>query len=343
MNSIAPVRPIGSFFESAPELSLGTMSAPPWERRGAVQYVQTGRQALSALAAILEREGRDILLVPAYLCESMIVSFTSERWTLRPYEVAERVEIAADDLARVAEGCDPARTAALTISYFGDEPSAAHVDAVQSLQRRGIRVIEDETHRVLGALPLLGDYGFASLRKVLPVADGAYVRGVKSKILLGDRSHKGWEAMDLKRAGAFTEARSVYATAVDVLEGSHALSPARASERTMQTIQELDYSFMRSQRRANSQTLRSCLSRNKRVRLISTADVPSHVVIQVDDAMHTQAELAKKHVFCPIHWPRPARMDAIAWRAGLLSLPIDHRYGPADMERAGVALEEVLA
>lgn len=343
MMSTKAVRPIGSFFESAPELSLGAQSEPPWARTGAVQYAQTGRQVLAALADILEHEGRDTLLVPAYLCESMLVSFAPERWTFRPYEVTERLEIVPDDLVRIAEDCDPKRTAALTIAYFGAEPSVAHIEAVRELQLQGFRVIEDETHRVLGALTPLGDYGFASLRKVLPVADGAYLRGVKSNLTLRDRAHRGWEAMDLKRAGELTQARVVFAEATDSLESNEDLSAVRASARTMRTIQELDYGYMRSQRRMNAQALQRSLFQNDRARLISAAEVPSHVVIQVDDAMWTQSELAKRGIFCPIHWPKPARMGSVPWHKGLLSLPIDHRYDAADMDRVGATLAEVLA
>lgn len=342
MKSVRSVRPIGSFFESAPEF-LVAAAAPPWEKVESVQYVQTGRQALSVLAAILEKEGRDTLLVPSYLCDSMIVSFTDSHWILRSYAVSEQVEISAEDLLRVAEQCDPARTAALTIAYFGKEPSAAHIQAVKQLQACGIRVIEDETHRLLGQLDPLGDFGIASLRKVLPVADGAYVRGVDHEIALIDRSHSGWEAMDLKRAGAIEEARSVFASASAVLEAADSLTPARATARTMKVIHELDYHRLRARRRANGLELRRRLRRNGHVRIVASADLPSHLVIQVDDARRVQAELANRSIFCPIHWPVPGRMADVDWLDGLLSLPIDHRYGPDDMARVDNVLAEVLS
>lgn len=335
-------RPIGSFFESAPELSLQVSSTPPWERAAPVQYVQTGRQALAALAEVLEQEGRDTLLVPAYLCDSMIESFAPERWALRPYEVSERIEIVPEELERLGRECDPSRTAALTIAYFGNEPNVAHVQAVQHLQQHGVRVIEDETHRVLGELTPLGDYGVASLRKVLPVADGAYVRGLVSTLPLGDRPHRGWEAMDLKRDGDLAGARDAFSEAHEVLESADVISPAQASTRTLQTIRELDYDFMRSQRRLNAQALQDSLSLHDGVRLVAAAGVPSHVVIQVDDAKRTQAALAERSIFCPIHWPQPSRMQSSDWRWGLLSLPVDHRYDRADMERMSATLGEVL-
>ncbi|UJP08919.1 hypothetical protein L2X99_10540 [Microbacterium sp. KUDC0406] len=343
MRATGSCRPIGSFFESAPELLRDTTSPPPWAHAGPIQYVQTGRQALAALAAVLEHERRDTLLVPAFLCESMIAAFPANRWTLRTYDVAEPLEIAANDLLRVADAVDPARTAALTIAYFGAEPDVTHVAAVRGLQARGIRVIEDETHRVLGALRPLGDYAMASLRKVLPVADGAYLRGLPREIELGYRAHRGWEAMDLKRVGSFTEARSVFSEAEEVLEATDGLAPVRASGRTMQTIAVLDYERLRSRRRDNAQVLRSVLSRNDRLRIVSTADLPSHVVIHVEDARYVQSELARQEIFCPMHWPRPERMRDVPWPRELLSVPVDHRYDTADMERVGAALTEVLA
>ena len=52
-----------------------------------------------------------------------------------------------------------------------------------------------------------------------------------------------------------------------------------------------------------------------------------------------RAELVRRRIFCPVHWPLPQEIEEARFpeehrlSAEMLGLPIDQRYEPADMQR----------
>jgi hypothetical protein len=143
--------------------------------------------------------------------------------------------------------------------------------------------------------------------------------------------------MDLKREGKAEQARAAFEASTAVLEAE--VAAARCSERTTEVIRSLDYEALRARREANSRALRNHLAGLGGVAVVAAAQIPSHLVVSVGDAAAVQAKMARQGVFCPIHWPRPERLRAIPRRVDLLSLPLDHRYDPTDMERVASTLK----
>ncbi|MDO5452109.1 MAG: hypothetical protein Q4F56_03410, partial [Candidatus Saccharibacteria bacterium] len=236
---------------------------------------------------------------------------------------------------------DPSRTVVLSATYFGNEPSYQHIEALEDLQKRGVRVIEDETHRVLGDLAPMGDVALASLRKTLPVADGAYIRGSLKLEPHSTLSHSGWRAMDEKLAGNHQKARVLFTETSRHLKES-ITQPSSPDLRTMETISTLNYEVLRERRRSNSAWLRERLLDLPGIDTVNAAVVPSHLVIQVEGAQQVQKKLSQAGIYCPIHWPRPERLKNIKWRDDLLSLPIDHRYDINDMQRIAEKIQIIV-
>ena len=52
-----------------------------------------------------------------------------------------------------------------------------------------------------------------------------------------------------------------------------------------------------------------------------------------------RAELVRRRIFCPVHWPLPPEIDEARFpeehrlASEMLGLPLDQRYEPADMHR----------
>lgn len=330
---------IGSFFETPRRDLLKNAGKAPWDNGPNVSYVQTGRQALAAIATHYAKQGRDQLLVPEFLCESMLVGFDKQHWNFVFYRVTDRLTIDYDEV--FCKISDPGRTVVMTAAYFGNEPTDEHVRLVRHLRDLGTRVVEDETHRVLGALEPLGDVAIASLRKVLPVADGAYIRGdleVKPSVL---RSHTGWQAMQHKFEGDLASAQETYKEASEVLS-SWLSPPAVASERSLDTLFTLKYEELRKRRCENARTLRMAIADIEGVEPVVSAAVPSHLVIRISNPKKIQKSLAERGIFCPIHWPQPARLQGSNWKDDLLSLPVDHRYDRGDMLHIANQLEAAM-
>lgn len=339
---------IGSVFGAVSEHYLGKEKQPiPWDTDGTTAYVGSGRQGLALLERELCHSGIHTLLVPQYLCDSMIEPFVVKEWRIIPVSVTEDLRIDLADLFLHAErAVEP--TAALMAEYFGRRPSPEYRTAVGRLQTLGIPVVDDETHRVLTPGGTVAEYSVASLRKCLPLADGGYVRGLSSNEMdLADPSpavEKAWMAMDdLAQAeeGQSTQtARASVAQAIDQFEDD--LLPRRISSRSLRTLETLTYEKLAEQRRANFDALERLLDGQFCMLQGLDSVVPSHGVIRIPHAREVQRHMAEQGVYCPIHWG-PAKLleDVASWPDDILSLPIDHRYGLDHMRYIARALQEV--
>lgn len=344
-------RAIGSDFESMPEEELLPVETPPpWERPGlSTAYAETGRQALSIIGDVLRTRGRSTLIVPGYLCESMIVPFRNGGWRIRSIPLDEDLRYPSDFASFLERSLDGA--VLLLASYFGRRPDASHAAMASEARERGAVIIEDETHRLLQPGGTDADFSFASLRKVLPVADGAYVQG-DAEILdrisaLAEDDSGRWAAMDAKRSAidgtGDIDHRSLFVAANEVLEEDGRL--LRATSRTRTTVQVLPYESMAATRRENAAVLRQLLDRAGLPTLsLGPDDVPSHLVVRVSAPHDLQRRLASSNIFTSIHWPEVTAIGSDRpWRDDLLSIPVDHRYGIDDMQRIGALLVEETA
>ncbi|MBX3089089.1 MAG: DegT/DnrJ/EryC1/StrS aminotransferase family protein [Cryobacterium sp.] len=340
-------RTIGSDFESI-DLNLHPEpEALPWAGYEKISYAETGRQVLETVTHVLAARGFNEVFVPSYLCESMIEPFQHHGWRVTPFNLTDDLQIgeAALEVLELAG----ASSAVLLASYFGRLPTQQHVKLARGARNAGAFVIEDETHRVFTPGGIEANVTFASLRKLLPVADGAYVTGddeiVRSVGALPEGALNRWQAMDLKRE--FIEGRSVLNPRKALVEANEELEiPGRmfgASSRTLQSLVKLPYSQFAETRASNARALTSKLS-ELGVRVLNRVPpgLPSHLVAIVDDPIRVQRDLSERGIFAPIHWGQPEGFSVDHWRGDLISLPIDHRYGESDMRRIAAAMEEVL-
>ena len=141
------------------------------------QAVGGGRQALGLVAARLASEGRRGVLVPDHHCESMTHPFT--RHGLGVVTVPTTPDCLLDP-----DALDSTLTAhpgypVLHSETFGT-PADPDLTSVLDRARTGDHpVVVDRTHSLLGAPSWHGDYEVASLRKLLPTPDGAWVSGLE--------------------------------------------------------------------------------------------------------------------------------------------------------------------
>ncbi|MGN8026951.1 hypothetical protein [Microbacterium sp. 22242] len=298
------------------------------------------------MADVLARRGRDRLIVPGYLCSSMIEPFVQRGWRISSLGINERLGVPLD-ASRVLQDV-PERTVILLAAYFGSRPDPTHRALIEEAKARGIVVVEDTTHRVFEPDVLGADLSFASLRKLLPVGDGAYVSG-DEEILevasgLEESDSERWEAMDLKRATLDGDGshgfREIFQRENERLEDQGRIR--RATPRSIEALSTLPYDAMAKKRADNARTLRQLLADAGISVMRRNGDgIPSHLVLQLDAPPVLQARLAQRRVYCAIHWPRVQGVHGLGpWRSDLLSVPVDHRYGPKDMERVASAIVE---
>ena len=316
---------------------------PPWgDGQGDICYVESGRQALALVSEALRRRGYRSLLMPEHFCESMIEPFVRDGWSIQFYAFDDRWAA-----SRPASSPPPTTTVVLNFPAFGVPESGSWLDFLTEMQSNGGAVISDESHRVLSPGLEQADFRIASLRKMLPLPDGAFVTG---PFPTPELDSAGCQAGI--RADAMLE-KSRYLRG-DVLEPGHLkiferaeelthreTRPAKMSERSAERLRVLDWKLLADSRAGNAAALAKGLRGTAYRVTTGSAPVPSHLVITGPDILRLRRHLIESRIYCPIHWvaptsgPRPTE-----WRRDLLSIPIDQRYTPDDMGRVARAVHD---
>ena len=336
---------IGSSFASSTRNEPPADLPLPWAIDDDAVYVQSGRQALTLLSELLWSDGRRRLVLPGFLCESMIEPFGSRDWSIRFSPTDDRLRPDAGSYGELS--LDHAEeTVVLIAEYFGRSLDAEAQSAVERWDKAGVTVIEDRTHNLFDDTASTATYTFGSLRKLLPVGDGCFVHGLDHSPQLDppdvDPSVPSWTSMDLKAEGQVSggPARQQYERAE--VEFGVATRPAAISPRSLGELTYLDYPAMSAARRSNFDTLIDLIPDLPVLNDDCAGGTPAFLVMQTANPRDLQGVLAERGIFCPIHWPRPRQVPRdVPWREDLISIPIDHRYGREDMEYIGQTLTDV--
>ena len=265
----------------------------------------------------------------------MLSPFLSDGWRVEFLEVTREWEILAH-----RPDYDAHRVAVVSLPFFGVPESARWLAYLQRLAATGAVIVSDETHRVLGPGLSLAHYRIGSLRKMLPVPDGAYLVGRirEARMAPPEIASVRLEGMARKTAflsgsgagghqGAFALAESMTDTRA---------TPAAMSDQAQQLIGRLDYARMAGRRRANGRVLEAGLrGTGYRATTLRPGVTPSHCVITGPDVSALRVHLTSRRIYCPIHWPAPSAKvrPRSPWPSRYLSLPLDQRYSTADMGR----------
>ena len=119
------------------------------------------------------------ILLPNYLCPSIVQEFRQSKLF---YQVNNELEIDYDDL--VSKVVNNKLSAVMIIHYFGKIDK--NIDKIINyLRSKDILIIEDTTHSYLDNNSEYGDIIVSSIRKTLPILDGAII---KTKLLLNVRN-----------------------------------------------------------------------------------------------------------------------------------------------------------
>ena len=176
------------------------------------------------------------------------------------------------------------------------------------------------------------DASVASLRKLLPVPDGALLRAedgvdvdpvgpatggdpgrgpVSRRELpaLFDAPHRPVPDGALAHLDALARAEARF---------DAALSPAPPCPATLRVLAGLDGAGLARRTAANSQTLARALA-GSGVGTINPG-VPAPLLVRVRDAAAIDVELAARGVFSPMDWARPDSVDGTLWPEGVLAL-----------------------
>ena len=208
------------------------------------------------------------------------------------------------------------------------------------------------------ALTSTADFAFASVRKTLPIADGA-VLWSPSGLALPEQPIDGeWSGVALKIAAMISKAEYLRGGGTDALKtqfrelqfkGEDLMRRARIS-----AISPPSFAYVadgvpqswREQRARNARHLLGNLMRSDHAECMferwSDTRVPFALPILFPSQRERdacQSLLQKNRIYCPVHWIcKTTDADAVALSGRTLSLPVDQRYTEEDMDRISRAI-----
>lgn len=318
-------------------------------------WTASGRSALSLILKHLQAVGVQEVLLPSFLCESILLPVKALGFRYSFYPV---------NTSLMAQPEPKRGTAVLVIHYFGWINPATSM--LRSAQIDGIYLIEDASQAALSdwsASNSPSRFVVLSPRKFAPLPFGGWCN------IITEAEEPTHEMEGLVwRSIAARLARNMYLTQphlpVDPIIEELYLAAFRAVETYLDNhptdsgipqiildiMAGLDWAEIGNRRRSNWQCLHELL--NNLFEPLMTElppDVaPLGYVIRLDERDKVRKALAAKRIFCPIHWPLPAEItrrrfpDAVSLSETSLTLPIDQRYGPEDMVYMAKALKEAL-
>ena len=326
----------------------------PWPAN--VHWFARGRDALFA---ILRRSSCKRVHLPHYFCEEVCTSLSAAGFEICRYTAAVFGDESPDAYFRVGTG-----DAILVANYFGCQDKRSCTSHLR--RNRQALVVEDHTHDPVShwARHSEADYCFASLRKTLPVTDGAVA----------------WSPRGLPVDDALP-APELYETGVVAMAAKFAYLHGRESDPMLKTkfrslqltykaelesqplgtgISRLSMSLVGSgcphdwltRRRKNVSELNRLLCDCGAVKLLTTGwpvgATPFACVIALPDPAtrdHLRGSLIARRIYAPVHWPIESStpVEAVALASTILTLPADHRYTEADTHRLSHAVCDVLS
>jgi len=340
---------LGSLFDLAPwPVDAGAdPGRRPWDEHDR-RLTGTGR---GALALALAGGGFRRVWVPSYLCQEVVTSIEDAG-----IPVARYADSPVDAEPGLAELALAAGDAVLIVSYFGVRRRQG---ASAAAAARGAAVIEDHTHAPCSAWALAStaDYCVASLRKLLPIADGGVVWSPRGRALppeppvaaaLAQAAATKLEGMVLKRLYLDGQAVDKVALRRLLAAGEAGLYAGTASGMTALSRAVLGAAPIGAwdrRRAACFAAFAAALPELPGVRLVRPEhadDVPFSALLELDTPARRDRVLQRcceRGVYPSTLWPLdvpgddlPPAHRTLARR--LLSVPIDMRYAPDDLVRA---------
>jgi hypothetical protein len=303
-----------------------------------VYTYSSGRAALYQILKYLKKERNiNCILLPDYLCSSVLVPAKTLKLEYKFYPINETLELERDAFSKLYD-----KTAAvLLINYFGLKDLSKQIAYIRELDRRAI-IIEDDVQAFYEFEKDLNgvNFKFTSLRKTFAVPDGGLVKTNHSLPKLDAINSFGQykaAAALLKsmREGNFND--DIY---LELFDKGETLIDSEL-ECGMSPIAKKLYSYVDEERvkvrRLNN--ARYLIEELAKLGInpllpLTGCHVPLFVPILLKDRDAVRKAFFKEEIYCPVHWP----LEGMKLQRGKfmaeneLSLIIDQRYTRADMD-----------
>lgn len=315
-------------------------------------YTDSGR---SAIAILSQKIKSGSILLPDYICSSVINCFSSD-YEIEYYKINKDLLIDLEDLT----GRINNKTKMVyLLSYFGAlNQQNVVLELQKQKQKYNFIIIEDTTHSIFSNPNVIGDYCICSLRKWFPIPDGGVLYSKMefdiTSILLEYNPVSSMKAyaMILKTLylnNGFdynkTYRKMFYDTEKFLGEKTKAY-PISIISKFLLAYQDVDQ--MVEKRKINyDYLLKGIMELGIEMSCcINAGDCPFCLPIYSPERNKLKKYLIENQIFCAVHWPE-AEVKRTGSKEGenisrrILSLPVDQRYTQGDMMRIIETLRNV--
>jgi len=312
-------------------------------------FLSGGQSSLNFIVKNLQVKEDEIILLPSYLCPTIIQNLERHHARFLFYAVNSDLSINLSDLeAKIGKN---KVKAVFFIDYFGFYHSAETKEYLMSLKEKNIVLIEDAAQMLwLEKKEFIGDYTFNSYRKFLPI-DGSIVLSDHTETYEGN-ADAYYALMNEGRMkitsyvkyglGNVEDFVSLFSKADEVYGKSTEINGMMEISR--QLLNKLDIDSIGQVRRSNYVYLFDHLSEIEHItplfhKNLLGEQIPIGLPVLIKDRDRVRKELRTKAIFCPAHWPLLQEKwiheykDSMTLAENLMTLPIDVRYDIKDLDR----------
>lgn len=313
---------IGGFFGyEEPQHAAGDF---PLAESARCAFTNSGRAALEVLLTNLPRRPRTVW-VPRFICDTLLTAPQHLGLPVRRYGCDDRLRPLLPAALREED-------VLVLVNYFGvtqrqvEETAAQHAGPV----------LVDATTAFLAPLPPGADGIFYSFRKFLPVTDGGAALARFPLAALPDETDDSRPRLPYLHLRA---AQGIHAAAraAQTAEDSLCCAPRRISPQTREMLGGFRTAEAAARRRENYRLLHAELAPLNRLELPKQPDCPMCYPF-FSAIPDLRDSLVDAGIALPLYWQEVIETTAAHETENrlartLLPLPIDQRYGKADMAR----------
>lgn len=302
-----------------------------------VYTYSSGRAALYQILKYLQKEkGVNRILLPDYLCSSVLVPAKALKLEYKFYPIDEALELEQEAFAKLYDKA----TAVLVINYFGLKDLSKQITFIRELDNNAI-IIEDDVQAFYEFKKDLGDvdFKFTSLRKTFAVPDGGLVKtNHQLPIIETPNTFGQYKAaaglLKSMREGNFNDHiyLEMFEKGEDLIDSELECCMSRIAEKLYSIV---DDERVKVRRLNNARFIVDELV-NKGLRSILPLledHVPLFIPVYLENRDEVRRRLFQHEIFCPVHWP----LEGMPLKRGAdmaeheLSLIVDQRYSVKDM------------
>ena len=317
-------------------------------------WVSTGRSATRLVLQTIEERNpkcKKVALLPPFTCHTVFEPFMDFSYEIHTLPINPDLSIDADDIL----SCQKLYDAGIVLvhRYYGFDTLPVFNQAVLSLQKKGVVVIEDCTQCLYSSFAISeADYVVASIRKWCGVPDGGFAI-CREGVFTHKPIHEDTKMVETKRIASELKYQFLFEgkgdkpsfkakyregeALLDNQDGYYAIGKLSASIQA-----ELNVEQLKRKRRENYRILLDGIQNMSGLKVVfSTLPddvVPLYFPLFIDDREVIQDLLADNDIYAPVVWPKEDNCPVTGEVADsiykkILCIPIDQRYAVEDMQR----------